>query len=293
MTDAPRSTPPQDGLPDRMRIRFWGVRGSIPTPGEANAGIGGNTACVGVTLPDGTECILDLGTGARALGAHLIRAHQAEDQKAPLDLHVFLSHFHWDHIQGMPFFAPLYGPGNRITFYASEKEGAVDALLEAQMQAPFFPVSFDMLAAERRYIPLFRGEPVQIGALTVRPFAVHHTQHVFGFRLDAHGASFVYCTDYEHGEAAHDAVLREAIRGVDLFVCDAQYTPEEYATRKGWGHSTWVDATRLAAEAGVGMLALFHHDPAHDDARLLDILSAAQTAFPDTVLAQEGLVLDL
>ena len=293
MPPLPPLAPPPDGPPARMRVRFWGVRGSIPTPGAGNAGVGGNTACVSVALPDGTTCVFDLGTGARALGAHLLEAGAPGEAPAPLDLHVFLSHFHWDHIQGMPFFAPLYGAGHRVTFYASEQEGGVSDLLEAQMQAPFFPVGFDMLAADRAYVALHQHEAVEVGALRVLPFAVHHTQHVLGFRLEAHGASFVYCTDYEHGQAEHDAVLREAIRGVDLFVCDAQYTPEEYATRKGWGHSTWVDATRLAAEAGVGTLALFHHDPAHDDAFMADLLGAARAAFPGTVLAREGLVLDL
>ncbi len=279
-------------LPERMRVRFWGVRGSIPTPSPEVMGVGGNTACVGVTLADGTECVLDLGTGARDLGAHLVGADDGVEEGA-LDLHVFLSHFHWDHIQGLPFFAPLYGAGNRVTFYASEAEGAARQLLQGQMQPPFFPVDFAALPAERRYVPLVSGRIVRVNALTVRPFAVHHTQHVLGFRLDAHGASFVYCTDYEHGDAALDALLLEVAQGVDLFVCDAQYTPDEYATRQGWGHSTWEHAARLAKAAGVKRLALFHHDPAHDDAALAAIAEAARAVFPATILAREGLVLDL
>ena len=283
----PPPLPPGD--PYRMRVRFWGVRGSIATPLPETLGVGGNTACVEVRTPGGAPLVLDLGTGARGLGAALVQ----EADGAALDLHVLLSHFHWDHIQGFPFFAPLYGPGNRVTVYASAVEGAPRELLNGQMQAPYFPVDFAELPAAPQFVTLEEGRPVHIGGVAVRPFPVHHTQHVLGFRLEADGASLVYCTDYEHGNEAFDALLEERTAGADLLICDAQYTPEEYAIRQGWGHTTWEQAARLAERVGVGRLVLFHHDPTHDDDDLARILDAARAIFPDTLLATEHTVVDL
>ncbi|NNF56834.1 MAG: MBL fold metallo-hydrolase [Rhodothermaceae bacterium] len=278
-----------EGTPERMRVRFWGVRGSIPTPQAENLGVGGNTACVEVRLPDGSCCAFDAGTGARPFGAYLL--HEADG--AALDLHLFLSHFHWDHIQGLPFFAPLYAPTSRLTIYASDHDGPPADLITEQMQEPFFPVAFEELPAETRIEPIHGIDPVRLDAATVHPFPVHHTQFVLGYRLESHNASVVYCTDYEHGDAELDALLVETAAGADLLICDAQYTPEEYATRQGWGHTTWEWAARLAREAEVGHLALFHHDPAHDDEMLAQILEAAQGLFPHTILATEGVAVDL
>lgn len=271
-----------------MRVRFWGVRGSIATPLPETLGVGGNTACVEVRTPEGPPLVLDMGTGARALGAALVR-----EAGGVLDLHVLLSHFHWDHIQGFPFFAPLYGAGNGVTVYASAVDGPPHALLVSQMQAPYFPVDFDALPAALRFVTLEAGHTIRIGNVTVRPFPVHHTQHVLGFRLEAAGASVVYCTDYEHGNADADARVEAMAAGADLLICDAQYTPEEYAVREGWGHTTWERAARLAGRAGVGRLALFHHDPTHDDDTLAQILGAARAIFPPTLLATEQTVVDL
>jgi phosphoribosyl 1,2-cyclic phosphodiesterase len=273
--------PPAD---DRLRLRFWGVRGSIPTPYAGFLGVGGNTACVEVRAPGAPVVILDAGTGARALGHAL--AWAAPDE--PLDVHLFLSHFHWDHIQGLPFFAPLYGAGYRVTIYAWEAEAALGAMLEGQMRAPYFPVPWATLPAEVRLVPVRPGTPVEVGALTVAPFPVRHTQPALGFRLDAHGASAVYATDHEHGDARHDDALREAAAGTGLLICDAQYTPEEYEARRGWGHTTWREAVRFGEDAGAARVALFHHDPTHDDAALDRVLHDACEVAPATVLAAEG-----
>lgn len=273
-----------NALSKHMQIRFWGVRGSIPTPKATHIGTGGNTACVEVRLSDGSACILDIGTGARELGRLLVREANGE----ALDLHVFLSHFHWDHIQAVPFFAPLFEEDCRVTFYGSDAEGEPMDLLISQMRLPFFPLAFNNLPAEARQVILQAGESVHIGGLTVSPFPVHHTQFVFGYKVEAHGAAVVYCTDYEHGNARLDALLVQTATAADLLICDAQYTPEEYAQCVGWGHTTWEQAARLAATAGVKRLALFHHDPAHDDCQLAEILNAARKIFPETILATEG-----
>ena len=277
--------PTQSGaVSEHMHVRFWGVRGSIPTPLGSHIGTGGNTACVEVRLSDASACILDLGSGARELGLKLVEESEGE----PLDLHVFLSHFHWDHIQAVPFFAPLFEKKNRVSFYGSDAEGEPLSLLEKQMQVPFFPLSFGELAAETRQIIVREGEPVRVGGLVVTPFPVHHTQFVLGYRLEAHGKAVVFCTDYEHGNDRLDALLSEMAAGVDLLICDAQYTPDEYARCTGWGHTTWEHAAQLAVDAGVKRLALFHHDPAHNDEQLSEILNSARAVFPETVLATEG-----
>ena len=281
MPDFPSAT---NANREQMHIRFWGVRGSIPTPKATHLGTGGNTACVEVRLSDGSACILDLGTGALELGRKLVEDAAGD----PLDLHVFLSHFHWDHIQAVPFFAPLFEEGNRVTFYGSDTEGEPLDLLTEQMRVPFFPLSFSELAAETSQIILREGVPVTVGGLTVTPFPVHHTQFVFGYKLEAGGVSAVFCTDYEHGNERLDLLLAEVASGADLLICDAQYTPEEYAHCIGWGHTTWERAAQLAAESKVKRLALFHHDPAHTDQQLSEILRAAQKIFPNTMLATEG-----
>ena len=279
----PDPSPP----PPRMRLRFCGVRGSIPTPEEGFLGVGGNTSCVEVRARGAPICILDAGTGARRLGIELSEAGEAED------LHLFLSHFHWDHLQGLPFFAPLYGAGHRVTFYAGEPVERLEELLIGQMSAPYFPVPFRTLAADCPMVEIGPEAPVTLGSLTLRPFPLNHTQPTLGFRLEAHGAVAVYASDYEHGHPHLDEVLREMAAGADVLISDAQYTPEEYVPCRGWGHTTWLEATRVARDAEVKQLVLFHHDPLHNDEALAHILEEARRHFPNTVLATEQTVIEL
>ncbi|WP_412070526.1 MBL fold metallo-hydrolase [Rubrivirga sp. IMCC43871] len=273
----------------RLTVRFWGVRGSIPTPDLGNLGVGGNTSCVEVVAHDGTRLILDAGTGVRALGFALA----AEAAGAAGEVHVALSHFHWDHLQGLPFFAPLYTPGQTVRFYAATADDRLDALLRGQMVSPYFPVPFVDLAAITETVRVVDGEPFTVGPMTVRPFPVFHPQGAHGFRIECDGAVVVYATDYEHGSPSHDEGLREVARGADVLISDAQYTPEEYALRQGWGHTTWQHAADLAADAGVRRLFLFHHDPSHDDAALGRIRELARRRFPGTELATEGLEVEV
>lgn len=269
----------------RLSVRFWGVRGSIPTPERGCLGVGGNTSCVQVRAADGTTLVLDAGTGARGLGVALA----AEAAGRPLTAHVLFSHFHWDHLQGLPFFAPLYAAGNTVRFYAATTGGQLDGLLEGQMCPPYFPVPFHEVGAQTVAVRLASGEATAIGGLTVRPFPLYHPQGAHGFRIEADGASVVYATDYEHGDASLDAVLREAAQGADVLISDAQFTPDEYALRRGWGHTTYAEAARVAAEAGVRRLVLFHHDPSHDDETMARIEEHTRMLFPATDVATEGL----
>ena len=275
--------------PARLTVRFWGVRGSIPTPEAGFLGVGGNTSCVEVRAADGTTLVLDAGTGVRALGYAL--AAQAAGE--PGEVHLALSHFHWDHLQGLPFFAPLYIPGQTVHFYAATDDEHLTGLLRGQMTHPYFPVPFGDLAASTQTHRVRDGEPFEIGPMTVRPFPVCHPQGAHGYRIECAGAVVVYATDYEHGSAVHDAGLKEVASGADVLISDAQYTPEEYPLRKGWGHTTWEHAAAVATEAGCGRLLLFHHDPAHDDDALGRICDRARQDFAATDLAAEGLVIRL
>jgi phosphoribosyl 1,2-cyclic phosphodiesterase len=273
----------------RLTVRFWGVRGSIPTPDAGFLGVGGNTACVEIRAADGTALVLDAGTGIRGLGYALA----AEAAGEPGEVHLALSHFHWDHLQGLPFFAPLYAPGQTVRFYAATDDDRLLALLRGQMTTPYFPVPFGDLAAATETVRVRDGEPFEVGPMTVRPFPLHHPQGAHGFRIEVDGAAVVYATDYEHGSAAHDEGLREVAHGADLLISDAQYTPDEYALRRGWGHTTWEHATALAERAEVGRLLLFHHDPSHDDDALGRICGLARERFAETGLAMEGLEVEL
>lgn len=251
--------------------------------------VGGNTSCVEIRTADGDSLILDAGTGIRSLGYALA----AEAAGAPISVDVLFSHFHWDHLQGLPFFAPLYGGGNEIRFIAAVDDSRLDHLLQGQMCSPYFPVPFTELAASVETHRASVGETFEVGACTVRAFPVSHPQGAHGFRIEYEGVSVVYATDYEHGDPVADEGLREVARGADVLISDAQYTPDEYEIRKGWGHTTWEHATQLAADAGVGQLVLFHHDPAHDDDALERIRDQARERFSATELAVEGMEIRL
>jgi len=266
-----------------FQIRFRGVRGSFPTPTAANLKYGGNTACVEVVRPHGAvRIVLDAGTGVHPLGHSLL---EHEDH----DIHVLLTHFHWDHIQGLPGFPPLYHAGNKVTYHSSHGRHELQRVLEGQMSEPFFPVPFAKLPAQQEFVHLTRT--VEMDGVEITPFALHHPGGSTGYRLASNGKIVVYATDHEHGNTDADARLLEASRGADVLIYDAQYTPEIYPRRIGWGHSTWLEGAKLAQKAGVKQLVLFHHDPHHDDASIDAMVDEARTHFPQTIAAAEGLVL--
>ncbi|MBI4575263.1 MAG: MBL fold metallo-hydrolase [Planctomycetes bacterium] len=272
-----------------MNITWWGTRGGIPTPEPDVMRYGGDTTCVEVRTSDDQILILDAGTGLRQLGQKLLREGGAGGEA-----HILLTHFHWDHIQGIPFFAPLYHPGWRFTVYGAFRgDQRLQAILQGQMGSVYFPVSFEQVQARVQTRELVE-ETFRLGETRVSTVALRHPQGSLGYRIADRGRVFAFATDVEQPpEEPDDPKLVRLARGADVFAMDAQYSPEGYRHHLGWGHSTWEVAARIARRARVGRLVLIHHDPYHDDARLDAILGEARGVFPRTDSAYRGMVLDL
>jgi phosphoribosyl 1,2-cyclic phosphodiesterase len=296
--------------PGRTRLRFWGVRGSVPTPGPATVRFGGNTACVEVR--SGNQLIvLDAGTGLRALGQRLL----AEFDRRPLRLTLLLSHTHWDHIQGLPFFGPLYQPRNRLRIlgYKGARQG-LRQILYGQMQNPFFPVGLHDVSANVSIEELQRVD-FHIGKVRVQACRANHPGMCVGYRLTTSDGSLAFFPDNElrpgaAGSLSHrrlgsvavppnELQLREFVRGVDVLIMDAQYDREEYRQHLGWGHGCVDDVVALALQAGVKRLFLFHHDPNHSDAKVQRMVAhgrklvAARKGTLRVEAAREGLTAEL
>lgn len=263
------------------------MRGSVPAPGSATRRYGGNTPCVEVRCGE-RLIILDAGSGIRNLGERLRDGGQA------VEADVLLSHYHYDHLQGLPFFVPLAEPRNHFTFLGPRREGrSVQDALEGQMVPPYFPVTLDQLARARvEFRTVDPGEAFHIGPVRVTSTELDHPGGNLGYRLEYGGRSLVYATDVEHTDVPSEALVALA-RGADVLLHDAMYTGDEYQTRKGWGHSTWNGALATARAAKVKRLVLFHHDPARDDEALDALLRRVKKGFPRTVAAREGLTLRL
>ncbi len=288
------------------RIRFWGTRGSIPTPGAHTVRYGGNTPCVEVRTDEGWLIVLDAGTGIRELGRNLLERSNG----APIQGDLFLTHAHWDHIQGIPFFAPIFGRGNHFTIWGSESlERSFAKVLRDQMSPVVFPVSFEELDATIDFKGLPEGTPVAGRGYEVTAFAVQHPGGALGYRFSAPGGSgwaLVYVSDSEL--AAHPRYdsppdwrqrMVEFARGASVLVHDTTYTTEEYDHHRGWGHSTYAEGVQLACEAGVGTLVLFHHEPRRSDDQLDQQVALCRQMVQDrgasvhVVAAAEGLTLTL
>ncbi len=285
-----------------MLVRFWGTRGSLAKPGPTTVRYGGNTSCVEVRLADGTLIVLDCGTGAHGLGQALLDSGQG-----PLRGHLLITHTHWDHIQGFPFFAPLFVPGNEWDLYAPGSGGRqLETTLAGQMEYTYFPVTLAQLDATIRFHDLVESQ-FAIASARITTQYLNHPALTLGYRLEADGVAVVYAIDHEpHGRGGPQSSMHredqrhvEFLAGADLVIHDAQYTAEEYPRRMGWGHSPAECAVDYALAAGARRLALFHHDPLRDDDavdRLVAICRqrvAAAGGRLDVFAAAEGQVLEL
>ncbi|MBI4637478.1 MAG: cyclic nucleotide-binding domain-containing protein [Candidatus Rokubacteria bacterium] len=290
-----------------MLIRFWGTRGSVPTPGRRTAVFGGNTSCVEVRSPDGQIILLDCGTGARALGLDIV----ARGGNVP-PIHVLVTHTHWDHIQGFPFFLPAYIPGGHLTIYGARGlDRTLEGSLSGQMQHTYFPVQLGELRAEIEFAEVSE-EQFSVGHYRVTTQFLNHTAPTIGYRLEVGALRVVYATDHEpfwwtpsrpnapnRFEHPGDERHLDFVAGADLLIHDAQYADREYPAKRGWGHSTIEYVTDLAIRAGVRRLALYHHEPVHPDAWIRQQTERArrraqiQGSSIEIFAAAEGLELDL
>lgn len=273
-----------------LKVKFWGVRGSAPSATPETAGVGGNTSCVQLLTDQPYVLILDAGTGIRLLGNTLVAARQHEGQ----EIYLLLSHTHWDHIQGLPFFKLANYASNRLHIYGANKPyRTLEEVLRGQMDYAYFPVALDEMGAQFCFHPVAEETFVLPGGIEVTTRFFEHPGGVLGYRIAYQGKVLVYATDMEYTVANLDPRLVEFAQGADLLVFDAQYTHEELNFKTGWGHSTYLTAVHLAQAAGVKQLRLFSHDPDRTDAELEALERQAQQYFPATWLAREQQVIDL
>ncbi len=268
-------------------VRFWGVRGSIACSGPRTARYGGNTSSLEVRC-GGRLLMFDAGTGLRYLGNSLM-------SEAPLDADLFFTHTHFDHVCGLPFFRPLFLPENRFRLWAGHLAEGVTLrrVLGEFMMPPLFPVPPQVFRARMEYREFSAGETLRPGPdVAVRTVTLNHPDGATGYRVDYGGRSVCYLTDTEHVPGAPDRNILALIAGADLVIYDSMYTDAEYDSYVGWGHSTWQEGVRLCRAAGAKRLAVFHHDPEHDDDMLDGIAREVARALPGSVVARDGLVLE-
>ncbi len=278
-----------DQNPDDFVVEFWGVRGSIPTPGKDTIRYGGNTSCLEMRIA-GKRLIFDGGTGLRSLGDSLVA-------QMPMEAYMFFTHYHWDHIQGFPLFTPAFTPGNCFHIYGtippdgeSMKKHFIDRVLH-----PNSPIPLSGLQADLRFYELKPGDTMMLDDIKIETGQLNHPNTAMGYRVTWQGRTVVYCSDTEHLPDGLDENVLELAQGADILIYDAMYTDEEYHNPKspkvGWGHSTWQEAVKIAEAADVARVVIFHHDPSHSDDFLDQISHEVQAVFPKAIMARERLIL--
>ena len=277
------------GTKTEFSVHFWGVRGSIAAPGPRTARYGGNTSSLEVRC-GGRLLLFDAGTGIRELGIRL-------QEESPIDADLYLTHTHFDHVCGLPFFKPFFQPENRFRLWAGHLGGGatLQQVMREFMIAPLFPVPPEVFRAQMEYRDFKPGDTLPSApGVTVRTLALNHPDGAVGYRIEYAGKSLAYLTDTEHVPGVPDQNVLALMNNADVAIYDSMFTDEQYARAYvGWGHSTWQEGVRLAKVARVKKLVLFHHDPERDDDKLDAIAQDADRALPGTILAREGLALTL
>lgn len=276
-----------------LKVRFWGVRGSISCSGAEYARYGGNTSCLEVTA-GGRRLIFDAGTGIRPLGLELAR-------RSPVDIDIYFTHTHLDHISGLTFFSPLFGKDNTVRLWAGHLEAPyrLKEVVSKLMQAPLYPVSMEVFQARVAFCEFRSGQTLSCGEIAMRTAPLNHPNGATGYRVEFGGKSICYITDTEHRGEGRDGGIVALCRDADIMIYDSSYTDQEYPRYRGWGHSTWQEGVRVADAAGVGTLVVFHHDPSHDDAFMDGVArdvaltrpGTARSGLPRALVAHEGLTL--
>jgi len=273
-------------MPDcEFKVKFWGVRGSIPVPGDETLKVGGNTSCIEI-CDDNQIIIIDAGTGFRNFGKAIMNLPVKH-------INLFFSHYHWDHLQGFSFFAPLRKKDFLIDAYGETKVyGSTEDIVSGQMTHPYFPVTISDLAGTVKFHEIKKEETVKIGDFTVKAIRLRHPDGCLGYKISKNGKSFMY----EHLENQEDDHYLEVLKGVDYFMHDSSYTNDELTgvvgpSRRGWGHSTWEKGCQMAKAAGVKNLVLSHHEIDRTDEMVFAIEKEARKLFPNTIAAYEGLII--
>ena len=290
-----------------MKVKFWGVRGSIASPGPKTVRYGGNTTCIEIRTDNNELIIIDAGTGIFPLSQTLLA-------ELPVTANVLISHSHWDHIQGLPFFIPNFIPGNTLRLHGAfdpVSGKGIEQVMAVQLQYSYFPVREAEMKANIEYVTLLPEQPIHIGSATVTPYLMNHPVIDFGYRIESHGKSVFFTGDheppaniYEPSDADYAeyqsfvdekaAGIRKAMQGVDVLIADCSYTEQEYLTKKGWGHGTFHTSIQYAKEAGAKVLFCTHHEPTRSDDALDDVFRAVmndhprQAGDPEYRLAKEG-----
>ena len=274
---------------EQFEVRFWGVRGSIAAPGPSTTRYGGNTSSLEVRC-GGHLILFDAGTGLRELGLGLV-------DEVPIDADLYLTHTHFDHVVGLPFFKPFFQPRNKFRLWAGHLGGGItlQRVMREFMMAPLFPVPPEVFKASMEYRDFKAGETLPSApGIVVKTRPLNHPDGATGYRVEYKSKAFAYITDTEHVPGSPDKNVLALMENADVVVYDSMYTDDEYSRLYvGWGHSTWQEAIRLAKMAKVKKLVIFHHDPEHDDAKLDEIAKQADAELPGTILAKEGLTLTL
>ena len=277
-------------MPNKMYVRFWGTRGSIAAPGKDTVRYGGNTSCIEIRC--GKEIfILDAGTGIRKLGYELLKENHRH-------INILFSHFHWDHIQGFPFFSPIFNEKYSITLIGETKPNhTLEQSLTSPLMFPYFPLPLKELDAKISFHEITNNDRIKMGSVTIKTAPLNHPGGCIGYRIEYGGKSFVYATDTEHFSHMDTSLLKLSSRA-DVLVYDCNYTDDEYSgkaghPKRGWGHSTWTQGVKVAMAARVKKFILFHHDPSHDDEFVNKLEKQAQKEFKESYAAFEGMEINL